>query len=350
MELDFFKKTNFSTDSLTGVYNRESIVDYINHLVVNEVPFALGIIDIDNFKYVNDTYGHISGDKIIIAVAKEIEKKLGSYGVIGRFGGDEFILVMEGITDYNDLWSICHNRIGKVNGLSLPDFPGLYITITQGYSRFPLDAHNYTDLLETCDKALYRGKIKGRNCFIIYLEEKHKNIVLKAERDKSLSSMQLHTNIFKCLSNPNGLKDGIADLFAFLSSSLMLDHICLQDSDSIIFEKIHNLSTTQKYEYIPSKLLEDIMNSSTNTMYINSTVTLVETHDFQLLDSFKKQHISAICCSGIIYQDKNYGLLRADMTSSRRIWQHNDMDLLITASKTIGMMLHYEGKTLKDLL
>lgn len=348
--MEYFDNDNFALDDLTGVYRREVIVDYINHLVLKEIPFSLALIDVDNFKYVNDTFGHLTGDKIIQEVAKKLKSLIKDVGVVGRFGGDEFILVFEGIIEYNELWSICHNKIGKINGLTLKEFNGLNITITQGLSRFPQNGKNYTELLETADKALYRGKTKGRNCFIIYLDEKHKNIKLKSDSDSALSSMYLHSNIFKLLSASENLKQNILDLFNFFSSYLMIDHICLQDNANIIMNKVHSLSVNEEFQFIPHNLIENLLNKSSELMYINNVFNLEATHQFELFSCLRKQNITSHFSCLISYKDKIYGTLRCDMTSSNRIWQYGDMDLLLTAAKTIGLILHYHNITLTDLL
>ncbi|NLM00117.1 MAG: GGDEF domain-containing protein [Treponema sp.] len=349
MTKDYFKKGSFPTDPLTGVYTREVIVDYINHLVSNNIPFSMALVDIDNFKRVNDTYGHIAGDKIIASVAKKLKDVSKNFGVVARFGGDEFILVYEGIVEYDELWNLCHKEINKVNGYISPEFDGLYITITQGLSRFPLDAKNYTHLLETADKALYRGKTKGRNCFVIYLEEKHKNLVLKPQEKSFMNSMYMHSSIFRFLSVNAGLKKGIDDLFKFFNSFLMIDHICLQDEKNIIIEKIHPLSRTQNFKYVPTKLLAYTMNPASEIGSVNDIAELQEINQDTLFDILKNQKVISGCYSKVTYKEKQYGTLRAEMTTSKRIWQYSDMDLLLTASKTIALILHYEDKTLADL-
>lgn len=75
-------------DNLTHVYSREVIIDYVNQLVADGTPFTFALVDIDNFKYVNDTYGHIAGDKILKTVSNRLVKLIGSIGTVARYGGD----------------------------------------------------------------------------------------------------------------------------------------------------------------------------------------------------------------------------------------------------------------------
>ena len=100
----FADKTN-SLDNLTKLYNRDVIIEYVNSLIGKNIPFSLALVDIDNFKYVNDTFGHIVGDEIIKAVAATLRNTLADNGIVGRFGGDEFIIVLPEIVEYDAVWT-----------------------------------------------------------------------------------------------------------------------------------------------------------------------------------------------------------------------------------------------------
>ena len=158
---NFLFEDEKSFDSLTKLYTRDVVVDYVNFLVAEGIPFTLAIVDIDNFKYVNDTYGHITGDKVLIEVAERIKKVIEGKGFVGRFGGDEFLIVFPKITDYKEVWENAHKLMKFMNSNEIQNIIGLYVTITMGISRFPEDDSTYEGLLETADKALYRGKTKA---------------------------------------------------------------------------------------------------------------------------------------------------------------------------------------------
>ena len=104
---DEFFSVERPKDNLTQVYSREVIIDYATSLIRRKIPFSFGIVDIDNFKYVNDTYGHLSGDKILKTVSTRLMKLIGTIGAVGRFGGDEFLLVMPHLVDYDAVWTTC---------------------------------------------------------------------------------------------------------------------------------------------------------------------------------------------------------------------------------------------------
>lgn len=341
MDLNSFLEDYKSYDSLTQVYTRDVIVGYINFLIAENVPFTLAIIDIDNFKYVNDTYGHLSGDKILIEVAARIKEVTDGKGTVGRYGGDEFLVVYPELIAYDEVWKNCRKIMQIMNGWEISEFPGLYVTVTVGVSRFPKDSTSYEGVLEVADKALYRGKTKGRNCFIIYLPEKHANIQLKTEKDRTLSSMYLHTVVFRALTKIDDLRVGIKVVFDFLSSYYMIDHLCLQNGDKVYFEKIHSLSKTKTFTALDLDLVAGNLGASTDFFYVNQMEALVASGQAELAGQYDKQGIKAAFCCKITEDDDGKMLaLRAESTS-RRIWQHGEMDIYITVAKVIGILYSY---------
>ena len=89
----FFKDKKTMLDNLTGIYIRDVITEYMHYLVDNNIPFTFSILDIDNFKTINDNHGHLVGDEILKINAINLEKMCSGRGVVGRYGGDEFIFV-----------------------------------------------------------------------------------------------------------------------------------------------------------------------------------------------------------------------------------------------------------------
>ncbi len=163
-------------DSLTGLISRKYMLEFIRDLIERKVPFTLGIIDLDNFKGINDHYGHATGDGVLSQMGQALRDCVGRDGLAGRIGGDELLTVYFGGNNYGHIHDYytgffsngrLFRRSYTVNGHSL------FITATLGSASYPDDAADYDDLFAKVDKALYRGKSKGRNCFIIYVEAKH---------------------------------------------------------------------------------------------------------------------------------------------------------------------------------
>lgn len=154
-------------DPMTGVYNKDVFLSVCSLLIKQEIPFALYIIDFDNFKKVNDTYGHQVGDKALTNCANVIKYSVGDKGLVCRYGGDEFAVVAPRITERTDAWQIARDFSQEMRNRPqdylVNAFPNGRITFTTGSARYPLDATSLNDLFHLADKALYRGKFKGKN-------------------------------------------------------------------------------------------------------------------------------------------------------------------------------------------
>jgi len=344
-----FFKLNQTFDSLTGLYDRAALVDYAKQLVAAGKPFSLAIIDIDNFKNVNDTYGHTTGDKIICGVADKIKELYSGKGIVGRFGGDEFLVILEGITDYDEVWAACHYVFKSVENLHFDLPPEIFITFTQGVSRFGIDGDSYESLLETADKALYRGKQKGRKCFIIYLAEKHANIKLRTSEETAVSSMQLHSEIFNILTERKPVRERIAEAMKSLNSRLMIDHIVTQSLTKNVLSEVYSLSKVQEVPYIPGELIKDKIDPATGIYFFSGLNRLNEESEKNIIDVCKRDKVVSCLFVEIRFGETLYGYLRCEMAASYRIWQYSDMDLILTAARVIGMVLFYNKVTLDEI-
>lgn len=348
---EFFNNLRkFKTDSLTGLYNREVVVEYANHLLSRNVPFSLAIVDIDNFKNVNDSYGHAAGDTILKLVSEKLKEEIGEQGIVGRFGGDEFLFVTKGIVEYDAIWTFCRTVFKKIDGLIIPGLPNCFITCTTGLSRFPLDGKFYDILMEKADKALYRGKQKGRSCFVIYLDAKHKDIVLHKEGDKSASIMQRITTMYKLLNMQNSLAEGIKTVLNNFTSTIMTDHIAIQSKDKLLFSTVHPLSPNKEFSFIKNSLFESDISDSIGVFYINDRQQLKVLKQDEFYDAVFSQQIKASVFATIKYNNKVYGFIRADSVTHSRIWQHDDLELFVVAANAIAAALHYQNLELDDLI
>ncbi|MBP3771791.1 MAG: GGDEF domain-containing protein [Treponema sp.] len=348
----FFKDNKVEIDSVTEAYSGETLTSYAAYLLNQNIPFSYVLLDVDNFTYITDAFGSAGGNKVLYDIAKTIKSVIGERGVLARNSGDEFSILLKNVVTYDEAWDICHTILVKINEIELPEIGKQTLTVTIGLARYPENAADFSELHLCAEKALYRGKTKGRNCFIIYLAEKHANIIPKSEKQRMLGSMNLHSNVFKFLTSNDDLRMGIMNLFNFISSYFQVDHICIQTSDKIIFQKIHQLSKNRKFRHIPHNIIYNSMNQLTGVLYIGDTKNLQRAKHIELYEQCCEQEISASCICEISYRDEVFGLLRADMTgteSDSRRWQYSDMDLLLTAAKTIAMILHYTGKNFETL-
>ena len=158
-------------DGKTGLLNaaawdREAVTQ-VTRAARIQAPLSLALIDIDHFKAVNDTYGHLAGDKVLQAVASTIKTMHRDYDLSGRFGGEEFVLLLPH-TGCAEARGIAERLRRHVAALSVPvdDRPGsprIQVTISIGVAALDSGHRQLTDLIAAADAALYYAKETGRN-------------------------------------------------------------------------------------------------------------------------------------------------------------------------------------------
>ncbi|MBI5897039.1 MAG: diguanylate cyclase [Desulfobacterales bacterium] len=161
------------TDALTGVYNRQALDDFIAERVdrghMSDAEFSLLMIDIDNFKQINDKFGHPIGDRVLVALAQKCRTSIRGGDFLARYGGEEFTILLEGAGFRNALkkaQQLCQTIAAlryATNDNATDEY--LSMTISIGVSQFK-KGDTVTDLIGRADKALYDAKHKGKNCVV----------------------------------------------------------------------------------------------------------------------------------------------------------------------------------------
>jgi len=162
------------TDSLTGLPNRAALEIYMNELLSEEdsqsAKFGLFFLDLDRFKAINDSLGHAIGDLLLIEVALRLKKSVGANGMVSRLGGDEFIVIISGQTEVNQLSSIAQKILSDMAMPVKLDKHELRISPSMGICRYPDDGQNGSELLEHADAAMYLAK--GHQSGFCFFDEK----------------------------------------------------------------------------------------------------------------------------------------------------------------------------------
>lgn len=191
--------TGIHQDSLSRLLDKRAINRYAEDAVENGEEPAIVMVDIDNFKNFNDTYGHPFGDQVIASVADVIKRVVGSHGVAGRVGGDEFMIVLKDYGDELGMRNYLRGIRTNVMALFQDKLESNRITCSIGVARGGIDANNFMELYRIADRALYIAKQKGRNRYIIYKPELHgrfntgsDDIDMKEIRDSFYSDKDLN--------------------------------------------------------------------------------------------------------------------------------------------------------------
>lgn len=156
-------------DSLTGLPNKLSLYEDAKKILIEDRGLAaLLFVDIDNFKYVNDTIGHAMGDQLIIEVSKRLEEFVSDDVMIYRLSGDEFIFLLDRLPSTDEASSFASNVMERF----LQEFDiqntKLYVSLSIGIVLYPDHGHELEELLKYADLAMYRVKQGGRNSYILY--------------------------------------------------------------------------------------------------------------------------------------------------------------------------------------
>ncbi len=155
------------TDPLTGILNRRALMPLIakecSRSLRSKASFALSMLDIDHFKKINDTYGHSAGDAVLKEIVNRINAVIRPYDLLGRFGGEEFLVVVPGACAA-DIITISERIRQRISGTKVcVDQLEIAVTASQGIVAW--DGKSSVDeMIRAADDALYRAKKAGRNC------------------------------------------------------------------------------------------------------------------------------------------------------------------------------------------
>jgi len=144
-------------DLLTNLFNREYFIKKINRFLENNENFIVAFLDLDNFKYVNDTFGHDAGDEILKNTAEIIRRNIKGKDIAARFGGDEFVIALLDC-DIECGKKILENIKDEINKF----FEDYKVTASIGIASSK-EAKNYEELLKLSDKRMYKSKRDGKN-------------------------------------------------------------------------------------------------------------------------------------------------------------------------------------------
>lgn len=164
-----------NTDALTGLLNKHNTELRINEWLDNasqQKGFQVFMMmDVDKFKTINDTYGHIVGDEVLSKIGEKLRASFRENDVLGRIGGDEFVVFMENIDTKSSAIARVENMRRALSELTFATMDGSGITVSIGVAFAPEHGMNYEQLYVSADAALYETKRKGRNGITLFQEE-----------------------------------------------------------------------------------------------------------------------------------------------------------------------------------
>jgi diguanylate cyclase (GGDEF)-like protein len=180
-------------DGLTGLSNRAYFSEAFEQQILlskrHDTDLSVLFLDIDDFKNINDTYGHKSGDDVLTRVAEVIRLEARTSDVVSRYGGEEFVVLMPH-TDFINAFVLAERIRAKVEREEIAINGGLCrLTVSGGIASFPIHATTAEDLLHLADSALYRAKGAGKNNISLFKEDKRRFLRTRLNREVKIKEV-----------------------------------------------------------------------------------------------------------------------------------------------------------------
>lgn len=349
MERTYSDTRKIEIDSLTGLLAKGEITNMAIRTVELEKRqnITLAIVDIDHFKQVNDEFGHMTGDNIIRQVASILADEVGDNGLVGRIGGDEFMIVFYDAYDLESARPRLRSIKNTVCGVFPPDVPGQpTVTLSIGCAAYPKDASNYEELFTLADFALYLAKEKGRNRYIIYSRELHGNIteIKKASTNKTRINNRgdMSKGEILCV-----IMDKVACREDYPVERLLDDYLENFEIPRItVYDRVQGTVLHMAGQKVPSKevlaetqeyiLSEYWQNSYKDTETIINDISYIAPIDDKVYQLMKNQGIMA--CVQVPFRDRkgNKCVLSFEAVAKRHVWNTEHLHYFRLMAKVLS--------------
>ncbi len=344
--------SEFSKDFMTGVLDKRSIIKYAKDRIEtrNGEDVTLAILDLDHFKDVNDVLGHSKGDDVIIKFADIIKSCIGNAGAVGRFGGDEFMVVIDDIKDQLQI----REFFRAIRSTTEMEFKGLgddsKIDVTTSIGVVPINnlegEISYDAMFKTADYCLYTAKEYGRNRYLIYDDRSKKNLRMDGTMSQNKFEKTVRNNTFMLSITEKLFNEGtkcIEDVIREIGERLELDNVVVYYGEGL---KPFAWWGDQEEERLSAQyLFEDnyVSNFDENNVYaLSNSPTL----GGKMPNAYKYlEHQSIYSCLQFLIkdEDKVLGLISYELTSEPgRYWHDDESNLLTIISQVMAQMLKKE--------
>ncbi|MBO5336590.1 MAG: GGDEF domain-containing protein [Lachnospiraceae bacterium] len=336
-------------DAGTGLFNKRAVTEYtMERLSSSTATHWFMIMDIDDFKNINDTFGHLFGDEVIRKVAEILQLNVGYRGVVGRFGGDEFFVLLEKIPDRLALKNMLKTIMKE---MAYAFDPQLKVTASIGITQYPVDGTSYEELFEKADKALYIAKEKGKDRHIIYDEKMHGALqkddmktmtmayaVSRERRREALIDIlgNLYEQGVEYVTENPKIQKLIRDMYDLDGVAIYTDYgktlVCRNGDYS---KPAVDLSKYMKDEKWVA-LYELYDNKDT---YVETTIAKLKMYHTEYHQEMQGQELGAtIQCLGR-KEGEPYALVSFDVFNRNRKWSDTDVEMLSLIGNCISKLL-----------
>lgn len=352
-------KNRAERDALTHLLNKEASKRYIETFLDSpdcRESSALVVIDLDNFKQVNDQYGHMFGDIIITQSAEEIRKMFRSEDIVGRIGGDEFIVFMKNIPTLELLRSRLESLLNTFATTLHARVPEANLGCSIGVALYPQHGMEYEVLFRKADQALYQSKAEGKNCYQIYdatsavSYSNEKKIVtstpIDSDNNVAFSIDHLMQYTFQQLYTSGDIEQTISNMLNLVGQQMNVSRTYIFENDE------QNIYCDNTFEWCNTGISPEINNlqhlcynsdllgyrdnfNDQGIFYCPDITTLPKPqYDILAPQGIKSMLQCAICDNGVFR-----GFVGFDECNANRLWTKQQIDALIFFSEIISTFL-----------
>lgn len=355
-------KEMVSRDSLTGVYNKGGFKNIVTDRMLfadDDERSALMVIDIDDFKYFNDTFGHLFGDNVLTAFADELVELFRENGVVGRVGGDEFAVYFADYVNISEVQEAALTLVESIRNITLSK--SCSITTSVGIALYPRDAINYNELFEKADIALYNVKLNGKNNFAIYeekfadipaaerclIERKESERIINPAIEDHMTDSSLIDTVLGILEKADGdisVVDGILSAIGRYYE-LSRIYLCRTHEFSEDFEAIavwadeeHHISALNLEKELTRKLPEIIQRSGRDSIFCCENTYRIEFNPKYWLCC--EDALSFVQCY-LYNSNKLEAFITFEDCYGPRDWEEHTLNTLSSIAKIISIYSYY---------
>ena len=331
-------------DPFTEVLNKTAFRDHVLEAIRGKRAYEKGaffILDIDNFKIINDTCGHLVGDQVIMKVAANLQNNLREEDLVGRIGGDEFCMYLNHISCIEDIEKNALRIIDNIRNLNISKLQK-QLTVSMGICIVDTEK-DFEDIFMKADHALYEAKANGRDQFVVYKNDYFSQIMQKKEKRKARHEVTVNDilpKVFEMLNVFDKRDELLAQTMEFICRSMNVKNIFLLRFEN----EAYSMGRVYIYDLERNKASKHV-HIQTDPAYLKAFddrhlyyQNQINVNDIRYINAYEQYQIQATLQHQILYDHRMIGVLGMN---DRRIheWNEDDLSLIRNLSYAFATYL-----------
>ncbi|MFI3174088.1 MAG: diguanylate cyclase [Bacillota bacterium] len=351
------------TDALTGFYNKVTTEHEVNRLIhfKKENPHTFFIIDIDNFKSINDNLGHHFGDMLLVGISNDIKECFRETDVFGRIGGDEFVVVMQNMNDPEIIEQKARMLCGILNKTFSSDGQQYIVSASIGIATYPEHGLSYEDLYKKSDMAMYEVKEAGKNGFRqFYSALSHGKAIRSPKKaddykmQPDLMNTQVVSTVLNLLYETNDFNISIASILEYIGTVYKLDKCYIFESmdDGKTFRDYHRWYSKEEYKNavtrcIQGKHIEDFV-KDTDDHGVFYTNDITEVKEQWVYNQLAEANVKSVFLLDSLKKYDERGVFFLEDCKTKKVWSQEEVVTLLHIGRLMFTALNYRGMIQKS--